>query len=106
MSGPVAVDLAVIFVAILVLVSVANRIGVAYPTALVLGGVALGSVPGAPPLRMPPELVLTIFLPPLLYWESVNAPTSEFFSASGAWWIFQLALGLVVVTTLAVGAVA
>ena len=106
MSGAVAVDLTVIFVAILVLVSVANRIGVAYPIALVLGGVVLGYVPGIPPLAMPPELVLTIFLPPLLYWESVNAPTSEFFSASGVWWIFQLAVGLVVITTLAVGAVA
>jgi CPA1 family monovalent cation:H+ antiporter len=106
MNGAVSVDLAVIFVAILVLVSVANRIRVAYPIVLVLGGIALGWVPGIPPLAMPPELVLTIFLPPLLYWESVTAPTSEFFSGSGLWWIFQLAFGLVIVTMLAVAAVA
>jgi CPA1 family monovalent cation:H+ antiporter len=106
MNGAVSVDLAVIFVAILVLVSVANRIGVAYPIALVLGGIALGYIPGIPPLAMPPELVLTIFLPPLLYWESVTAPTSEFFSGDGLWWMFQLAFGLVIVTMLAVAAVA
>jgi CPA1 family monovalent cation:H+ antiporter len=106
MNGALSVDLAVIFFAILVLVSVANRIGVAYPILLVLGGIALGFVPGLPPLAMPPELVLTIFLPPLLYWESVTAPTSEFFSGSGLWWIFQLAFGLVIVTMLAVAAVA
>ena len=106
MPAAVSVDLAVIFVAILVLVSLANRIGVAYPIALVLGGIALGYIPGIPPLAMPPELVLTIFLPPLLYWESVTAPTSEFFSGSGLWWIFQLAFGLVIATMLAVAAVA
>jgi len=106
MSGALAVDLAVIFFAIIVLVSVANRIGVAYPIALVLGGIAIGYIPGIPRLEMPPALVLTIFLPPLLYWESVTAPTSEFFSGSGLWWIFQLAIGLVIITTLAVGAVA
>lgn len=102
MSSGVSVDLAVIFIAILVLVSLANRIGVAYPIVLVIGGIALGYIPGIPPLQMPPDLVLVIFLPPLLYWESVNAPTSEFFSASGLWWILQLAVGLVIVTTVAV----
>lgn len=106
MSSGVTVDLAVIFVAILVLVSIANRIGVAYPIVLVLGGIALGYIPHVPPLRMPPDLVLVIFLPPLLYWESVTAPSSEFFSPSGLWWIFQLAVGLVIVTTIAVALVA
>jgi len=106
MSSGVAVDLAAIFGAILMLVLIANRLGVAYPILLVLGGIALGYVPGLPQLAMPPDLVLLIFLPPLLYWESVTAPTSEFFSASGLWWIFQLAFGLVVATMLAVGAVA
>jgi CPA1 family monovalent cation:H+ antiporter len=106
MTGGVALDLAVVFAAILLLVSLANRIGVAYPIVLVLGGIALGYVPGIPPLAMPPELVLTIFLPPLLYWESVTAPSSEFFSRDGLWWIAQLAVGLVIVTTLAVAAVA
>jgi Na+/H+ antiporter len=102
----VAIDLAAIFATIVVLVSLANRIGIAYPILLVLGGIALGYVPGLPFLSMPPDLVLLVFLPPLLYWESVTAPTSEFFSRSGLWWLFQLAFGLVILTMLAVSAAA
>ncbi len=106
MTGSLAVDLALIVIAVLVLVSVANRVNVPYPILLVLGGIGLGYLPGLPPLEMPPGVVLLIFLPPLLYWESVSAPTSELFSPSGLWWLIQLAFGLVVVTTFAVTAVA
>jgi len=88
---------------IVILVGVANRIGLAWPIALVLGGMAIGYIPNAPTFTLPPDLVLVVFLPPLLYWESVTAPTSEF--VSGAWWIFQLAVGLVIITTVAVAAV-
>lgn len=95
--------LAVTFAAIVVLVAIAKRINVAYPIVLVLGGIAIGYIPGFPRIQMPPELVLVVFLPPLLYWESVTAPTSDF--RRGAWWIFQLAFGLVIVTMLAVAAV-
>jgi monovalent cation/hydrogen antiporter len=94
----------VVFVAIIVLVTIANRINVAYPIVLVLGGIAIGYIPGVPSIPFPPELVLVVFLPPLLYWESVTAPTSEF--RAGAVWIFQMAFGLVIVTTVVVAAVA
>jgi monovalent cation/hydrogen antiporter len=96
--------LIVVFVAIIVLVTIANRINVAYPIVLVLGGMVIGFLPGVPTFPLPPELVLVVFLPPLLYWESVTAPTSEF--RAGAFWIFQMAFGLVVVTTLVVAALA
>src|ERR1700694_133354 len=94
----------VIFIAIIVLVALANRINVAYPIVLVLGGMAIGFIPHLPTIPLPPELVLVIFLPPLLYWESVTAPTSEFRTA--AFWIFQMAVGLVVVTMIVVAWVA
>jgi len=89
---------------IVVLVVVANRLGIAYPILLLLGGIAIGFLPGASAIMLPPELVLVVFLPPLLYWESVTAPESEF--RTSAWWIFQLAFGLVLITTIAVAAVA
>src|SRR5271166_2092980 len=89
---------------IVLLVAVANRLGIAYPILLLLGGIAIGYIPGAPVLTMPPDLVLVVFLPPLLYWESVTAPESEF--RTSAWWIFQLAFGLVIITTAAVAVVA
>ncbi len=94
----------VAFVAIIVLIAIANRINVAYPIVLVVGGMALGFIPHVPTVALPPNLVLLVFLPPLLYWESVTAPTSEF--RSSAFWIFQLAFGLVVLTTVAVALVA
>lgn len=94
----------VVFIAIVVLIAIANRINVAYPIVLVLGGMAIGFIPGVPTIELPPALVLVVFLPPLLYWESVTAPTSEF--RAGAIWIFQMAFGLVIVTTVAVAAIA
>lgn len=94
----------VVFLAIIVLMTIANTIKVAYPIVLVLGGMVIGFIPGIPTLPLPPELVLVVFLPPLLYWESISSPTSEF--VSGAAWIFQMAFGLVIVTTLAVAALA
>jgi monovalent cation/hydrogen antiporter len=96
--------LVVVFVAIIALVALANRLNVAYPIVLVLGGMAIGFIPHVPTIPLSPNLVLIIFLPPLLYWESVTAPTSEF--RAGAVWIFQMAFGLVIMTTLAVAVVA
>lgn len=89
---------------IVIVVGIANRVGFAWPIALVLCGMAIGYIPNAPTFTLPPDLVLVVFLPPLLYWESLTAPTSEF--VTGAWWIFQLAVGLVIITTVAVAAVA
>lgn len=96
--------LVVVFVAIVILVAIANRINVAYPIVLVLGGIAIGFIPHVPTLPLPPDLVLVVFLPPLLFWESVTAPTSEF--RENAFWIFQMAFGLVILTTVAVALVA
>lgn len=90
--------------AIVLLVAIANRTRIAYPIVLVLGGLAIGFVPGVPRVTLPPELVLVIFLPGLLYWESVTAPTSEF--RRYAFPIFLLAFGLVIATTIVVAAVA
>ncbi|MDX6487490.1 MAG: monovalent cation/hydrogen antiporter [Gaiellaceae bacterium] len=44
-----------------------GRLRVPYAILLVLGGLALGFVPGLPRLALPPDLVLVALLPPLLY---------------------------------------
>jgi monovalent cation/hydrogen antiporter len=49
------------------LAALANRTGVPYPIPLVLGGAAIGFVPGLPEVELDPDMVLLIFLPPLLY---------------------------------------
>jgi monovalent cation/hydrogen antiporter len=45
----------------------ARVIGVPYPITLVVGGSVIGFIPGVPSVELEPELVLLIFLPPLLY---------------------------------------
>jgi Na+/H+ antiporter len=54
-------------VAIVALTTVARLINVPYPIMLVLGGLAIGLIPGLPNVTLDPDLVLVIFLPPLLY---------------------------------------
>jgi len=85
------------------LVALGRRFNVSYPVVLVLGGLVLGFIPGLPPIRLDPNLVLLIFLPPLLYWEAITAPTDIMLANAGQIWM--LAIGLVVATTLAVAVV-
>jgi monovalent cation/hydrogen antiporter len=56
-----------LLVAVAGLSALATRLGVPYPILLVLGGLVLGFLPGMPDVRLAPELVLVVFLPPLLY---------------------------------------
>ena len=56
-----------LLVAVAFLSAVATRVGIPYPILLVVGGLGLGFVPGVPDVRLEPDLVLVVFLPPLLY---------------------------------------
>ena len=56
----------------------ARRINVAPAILLLLAGVALAFVPGMPSLELPPELVLLLVLPPLIYSASVAMSWREF----------------------------
>jgi monovalent cation/hydrogen antiporter len=56
-----------LLVAVAVLGAAARAVNIPYPIVLVVGGLALGFVPGLPDAELEPELVLVIFLPPLLY---------------------------------------
>ncbi len=86
------------------IVALAKRANVSYPIVLVVGGLALGFVPGLPKVRLDPNVVLLIFLPPLLYWQAIVAPTEVMVQNAGQ--IGVLAIGLVVATTVAVAFVA
>ncbi len=81
----------------------AQRAGLPYPIALVLGGGLLAFVPGLPHLPIDPELILYIVLPPLLYQSALLTSWRDFRANLRS--ISLLALGLVVLTTLAVGCV-
>ncbi|HVY74872.1 MAG TPA: Na+/H+ antiporter [Puia sp.] len=62
---------------ILMLVMLARRLRVAYPIVLVLGGLVLSLIPGMPELRIDPQLIFLIFLPPLLYESAWNTSWKE-----------------------------
>src|SRR4051812_16531100 len=55
-----------LFVAAVILAGAARRVGAPYPVFLALGGVFLAFVPVAPALTLPPELVLALFVAPVL----------------------------------------
>jgi CPA1 family monovalent cation:H+ antiporter len=93
-----------LLVATVPLVALAQRAHISYPIVLVVGGLALGFVPGLPNVQLDPNLVLLFFLPPLLYWEAITAPT-DIMLANGTQ-IGMLAIGLVLATTIAVAAAA
>lgn len=59
--------IAALFVSAAGLNALANWLKVPYPITLVLGGLAIGLIPGIPDIHLNPELVLLVFLPPLLY---------------------------------------
>ena len=56
-----------LLVAVAGLAVVARLVRVPYPIPLTIGGLALGFAPGVPEVSLDPDLVLLIFLPPLLY---------------------------------------
>jgi Na+/H+ antiporter len=56
-----------LLVAVAGLSALARWLSIPYPIVLVVGGALVGFVPGLPEVRLDPEVVLVIFLPPLLY---------------------------------------
>jgi Na+/H+ antiporter len=81
---------------------VARHFGFPYPIALVAGGAVLGLVPNLPPTSFDPQLILVLVLPPILYQAALLTSWTDFKANIRA--IGLLAIGLVAVTTLAVGA--
>ena len=78
----------------------APKLRIPYPIFLVLGGLALGFVPGMPSLALPPDVVLVAVLPPLLYLSAYRTSLRDLRTNARA--IGILAIGLVVATTVTV----
>ena len=82
----------------------AHLVHVPYPITLVLGGTAIGFIPGIPSVELDPELVLLIFLPPLLYGAAFFTSLRDL--RRNARPIALLAIGLVLGTMAAVALIA
>src|SRR5579884_3783840 len=101
-----------LLVAVAALVTLSRRTWIPYPVWLVLGGLALAFIPGVPAIAMRPEIVFLVFLPPLLFRESINAPLSDFktnarsiFSLAVAWVPHRLIPGMTWPAAFVLGAV-
>jgi monovalent cation/hydrogen antiporter len=86
--------------AVSLLSSLGTALRVATPLMLVLGGVAIAFVPGLPHVRLEPDLVFLIFLPPLLYEAAWFTSWREFWRWRRS--IMLLAFGLVLFTSVIV----
>ncbi|MFJ9429801.1 Na+/H+ antiporter [Streptomyces sp. NPDC101490] len=88
----------------LLTVPLGDRLGLPAPVLMTLVGIVLAFLPFVPNVEIPPEFILPLVLPPLLY-ASVQRTSWRQFAANKRP-IFLLAVALVFVTTAAVGAVA
>jgi NhaP-type Na+/H+ or K+/H+ antiporter len=105
MASPYHVETVILLlVAVLALMAIARRILIPYPIFLVLGGLGLSWAPHVPVVRLDPDLVFLIFLPPILWAAAYFTSLRDFRGNLRP--ITLLAVGLVVATTAAVAAVA
>ena len=100
-------QLALLFVLLLgavLSVPLGDRLGLPAPVLMTLLGIGLALLPVVPNVEVPPDLILPILLPPLLYAAVKRTSWRQF--AANKRPIFLLAVALVFVTTAAVAFVA
>src|SRR6188508_3857449 len=100
-DGLVALGL---ILAVATMLAIAPALRIPYPILLVLGGLAIGVVPGMPEFELQPELVFFGVLPPLLYGAAFFTSLRDLRATMKP--IGLLAVGLVVATTVGVAAIA
>jgi monovalent cation/hydrogen antiporter len=102
--GDLQIFLAALFVSAAGLNAIANWVKVPYPITLVIGGLLLGLVPGIPDIHLQPDLVLLVFLPPLLYQSAFFADLRSL--RNDARVIVLNAVGMTLATAAVVGVIA
>src|ERR1700712_1296382 len=89
-----------LMIATVLAIGVGDRIRLPYPVLMVILAAAAAFVPGFPEVQIDPELILPLFLPPLLFATALKTSWSLFRIRWRS--ILLLAVALVVVTTAAV----
>ncbi|WP_229208758.1 Na+/H+ antiporter [Dyadobacter luticola] len=92
-------------IAVIVLLNIrAVKLKIAYPILLVIGGLLISFIPGLPIVKIDPDLIFFIFLPPLLF----EAAWTISFKEMTKWWriIGSFAFLVVFFTALSVAVVA
>jgi monovalent cation/hydrogen antiporter len=93
-----------LLVTVAALTALARVLDVPYPIMLVLGGSLVGFAPGVPHVELEPDLVLLIFLPPLLFNAAYTSSIRDLRADMRS--ITLSAIGLVLLTTCAVAVAA
>ena len=86
------------------LAEITDRIKIPYPILLVFAGIGVGMIPGLPVIRLSPDVVFLIFLPPILYQAAWTTSWPDFKAAKRP--ITLLAIGCVIFSTCAVAWIA
>jgi CPA1 family monovalent cation:H+ antiporter len=89
-----------LLVVIAALASFAQRLRIPYPILLVLAGLLLALIPAGPRVRLDPDLVFLLFVPPLVYIAAFDTSIRDVRALLRP--ILSLAVGLVLATTAAV----
>src|SRR5215471_21387376 len=93
-----------LLIVVAALAMLAKKVALPYPVLLVIGGLALGLVPGLPAVQLEPDMVFLFLLPPLIYPAAVFTSWRDFRADLTP--ILLLAIGLVLFTTAFVAVVA
>jgi CPA1 family monovalent cation:H+ antiporter len=93
-----------LFAAVAALAVLAHKISLPYPIVLVISGLALSFVPRLPEIRLNPDIVFYFILPALLYPAALFTSWRDF--RRNLWPILMAAIGLVLVTTVAIAWIA
>ncbi|HEV3133059.1 MAG TPA: cation:proton antiporter, partial [Acidimicrobiales bacterium] len=92
-----------LLIGIVVIATIADRLRIAYPILLVIAGIGVALIPTQHRIQLQPDLVLLVFLPPLIYDASLDTSASELRSHLQP--ILLLAVGLVLATMVSVAVV-
>jgi monovalent cation/hydrogen antiporter len=102
--GHAEILIAGLLVAVAGLSALARRISIPYPIVLVIGGALFGFIPGLPEVRLDPDVVLVVFLPPLLYGAAFFANLNQIRQSLRPITLNSVLLVLFTMSAVAVGA--
>jgi len=89
-----------LFFAMALLYLLSQRINISYPIFLVIGGLGISFIPTVPNITVSPDLILLIFLPPLLFEAAWYTSWNNFWRWKRS--ILMMGFGLVFFTSLAI----
>lgn len=73
-----ATPLVIGVITVIAVAAFSRKLGVAAPLILVVVGIGISYLPGIGPIDIPPEIILSGVLPPLLYSAAINVPLVDF----------------------------